>query len=469
MVESFGQRELSSGVEIDPGQAADLNKRAVQVPRMEQWLVITVADREHANAACQLHQPHGEQDPRREQQLARRDHDALDPRPHRPHARYAVAGISLRRMAGPIAAAHRKRMLDSPMTASPDRENNFDLLRLVFASSVFFWHLYLLSQAPALEIFSQLFSASLAVKGFFVISGYLVMMSWENSSSLREYAEKRARRIYPAYAAVVLACAVAGVFVTALPLAEYFDARVLRYLAANLVFLNFLAPTLPGVFEGQSYTEVNGALWTLKIEVMYYAFVPVLAWMLARFGRWRVMVVLYMLAVVYSAVMGELHARTGAGFWLQLQRQLPGQLGYFLVGVALYFARDRLRGRWGALVAAALVMLVLIRASADPVITVLLEPLALGVVVVFAATAIPHLGNFARYGDFSYGVYIIHFPVVQGLVASGMFAANPWTAFWTSLALVAALSVLCWHAVERPFLRRRSHYRLAENRGATET
>ena len=93
----------------------------------------------------------------------------------------------------------------------------------------------------------------------------------------------------------------------------------------------------------------------------------------------------------------------------------------------------------------------------------------LGIAVVFAATAIPHLGNFARYGDFSYGVYIIHFPVVQGLVAIGMFAANPWTAFWTSLALVAALSVLCWHAVERPFLRPRSHYRLAENRGATET
>lgn len=349
------------------------------------------------------------------------------------------------------------------------RENNFDLLRLVFAGSVFFWHLYVLSQAPALEMFSQLFSANIAVKGFFVISGYLVMMSWENSSSLREYAEKRVRRIYPAYAAVALACAVAGAFVTALPLAEYFDARVLRYLAANLVFLNFLAPTLPGVFEGQPYTAVNGALWTLKIEVMYYAFVPVLAWMLARFGRWRVMLVLYVLAVVYSAVMGELHARTGAGFWLQLQRQLPGQLGYFLVGVGLYFARDRLRGRWGALVAAALVILVLVRASADPVITVLLEPLALGVIVVFAATAIPHLGNFARYGDFSYGLYIIHFPVVQGLVAIGIFAANPWTAFWTSLALVAALSVLCWHAVERPFLRPRSHYRLAENRGATET
>ena len=351
----------------------------------------------------------------------------------------------------------------------PNRENNFDLLRLVFAGSVFFWHLYVLSRAPALEMFSHVFSASIAVKGFFVISGYLVMMSWENSSSLRDYAGKRVRRIYPAYAAVVLACAIAGTFFTALPLADYFNASLLRYLAANLVFLNFLAPTLPGIFGGHSYTEVNGALWTLKIEVAYYAFVPVLAWMLALFGRWRVIVALYVLAVFYSVVMGALHARTGAGVWLQLQRQLPGQLGYFLVGVALYFRRDKIQSRWGVLVAAALAMLVVIMAADDPIITVLFEPLALGILVVYVATVLPHLGNFARYGDFSYGVYIIHFPVVQALVASGLFADKPWGAFWASLALVAVLSALSWHAVERPFLRRRSHYRLAESRGAKET
>src|SRR5258706_30242 len=132
------------------------------------------------------------------------------------------------------------------MTGSPDRSNNFDLLRLVFASAVFFWHLHVLSRAPSLETFSTMFSADIAVKGFFVISGYLVMMSYENSSSIREYAEKRFRRIYPAYAAVVLACAMAGAFFSALPLADYVGGDLARYLAANLLFLNFLAPSLPG-------------------------------------------------------------------------------------------------------------------------------------------------------------------------------------------------------------------------------
>lgn len=356
------------------------------------------------------------------------------------------------------------------MKGPTSRDNNFDLLRLVFAGSVLLWHLYVLSLAPALEVLTLFVSSNIAVKGFFVISGYLVMMSYENSSSVREYAEKRLRRIYPAYAAVVLACAVAGAFLTRLPLADYVSRDLARYLAANLMFLNFLAPNLPGLFEGQPYTEVNGALWTLKIEVMYYLFVPVLAWMMSHLGRWRVIVALYVVSVLYAIGTGLTYSYTGAEIWLQLQRQLPGQLSYFLVGVALYYLNDRLKPRWwAALVAAALLLFVTMTVSVNPLLTFLLEPLALGILVIFAATALPYLGNFARYGDFSYGIYIIHFPVVQLLVAGGAFGANPWAAASAALVLVVGLSALSWYAVERPFLRPRSHYRAAQSRGAGGT
>lgn len=352
------------------------------------------------------------------------------------------------------------------MNTSPERENNFDLLRLVFASSVLFWHLFVLSRAPAMEVFSLVFSASIGVKGFFVISGYLVMMSYERSSSLRDYAEKRLRRIYPAYAAVVVASALAGSVLTTLSPAEYFSAEVLRYLGANLIFLNFIAPNLPGVFAGQAYTEVNGALWTLKIEVMYYAFVPVLAWLMVRFGRWRTLIGCYALAAAYSAVMVEMHRRTSADIWLQLQRQLPGQLGYFLIGAGLYLGRNAIdAARWRVLVLLSLPICLAVSVFEVPLVTVLFEPAALGILVIYAATVVRHLGNFARYGDFSYGVYIIHFPVIQALVAYGVFAQAPWIAFAATLILVTALSALSWHAIERPCLKRQSHYRLAEARG----
>ncbi|MEO8145274.1 MAG: acyltransferase, partial [Betaproteobacteria bacterium] len=320
-------------------------------------------------------------------------------------------------------------------------------------------------RATALEPLSRLFSADVAVKGFFVISGYLVMMSYENSASLRDYGAKRVRRIYPAYAAVVLACALAGAFLTALPAAGYFSSMdFAKYVAANLAFLNFLAPTLPGVFAGQPYEEVNGALWTLKIEVMYYLFVPVLAWLLARFGRWRALGALYLLSVAYSVAAGHMHVRTGDPFWLQLQRQLPGQLVYFLVGIGFYLLRDRVTGRWLTLLAAAAAMFVLVAISQSPPLAMLVEPLALGICVIYAAVALPHLGNVARFGDLSYGVYILHFPTIQVLVAAGLFASAPWASFAAAAALVLLMAFLSWHLVEKPFLTSRSHYRRAAAR-----
>ncbi|OGA68315.1 MAG: hypothetical protein A3G83_13395 [Betaproteobacteria bacterium RIFCSPLOWO2_12_FULL_68_20] len=346
------------------------------------------------------------------------------------------------------------------------RDNNFDALRLAFALAVFLWHVHALAQVPALAPLAGAISlaADWGVKGFFVISGYLVMQSYENSPTVLEYAAKRVRRIYPAYCAVVLASVLMGAVLTTLPLGDYLSGGLVRFIAANLAFLNFLSPELPGVFQGQRFPEVNGALWTLKIEVMFYVFLPVLAWMLARIGRWPVVVSLYALSVAYGVILGTLHERTGDGLWLQLQRQLPGQLSYFLVGVALYDRRDMAAGGQRIAVAAAAAALIAIRLLGHSALTAALEPVALGVLVVFAATGIRHLGNAARFGDLSYGVYIIHFPVLQSLVLLGTFRDAPWVGFGASVALVLLLAAASWHIVERPFLKRDSHYRLAGRR-----
>ena len=87
--------------------------------------------------------------------------------------------------------------------------NNFDLLRLLFAATVCLVHAYDLSGYPQLAWLARVLSPASALKGFFVVSGFLVFMSFERSSSLASYARKRIRRIYPAYFTVVMLCAVA--------------------------------------------------------------------------------------------------------------------------------------------------------------------------------------------------------------------------------------------------------------------
>jgi len=339
--------------------------------------------------------------------------------------------------------------------------NNFDLLRFVFAAMVFLVHTHVLSGQPALAPLSTYFSSDVGVKAFFVVSGFLVLMSYERSATVGEYAGKRVRRIYPAYATVVIACAVLGILLSNVPPTEYLNGAG-RYLLANLAFLNFLAPTLPGVFTNNAWPEVNGLLWTLKIEVMFYASVPIIAWIAARFGRAATLATLYALSVAYLATMTRAAESTGSGFLLQLSRQLPGQLAYFVAGAAAYYFVDSLDRRWPLLLAAAVAAYAAIRLGIPRDLQFALEPAALAVLVVYAAIGLRYLGNFGRWGDFSYGIYIIHFPVVQTLVAVGVFARDPWLGFAVAAFAVLALAALCWHFVERPFLRRNSHYVLAE-------
>lgn len=336
------------------------------------------------------------------------------------------------------------------------RRNNFDLLRLVFACIVFLVHAAVLSERPELAALSRWLSAELAIEAFFVVSGFLVVMSFERSSSLADYASKRIRRIYPAYLTVVVGAAVAGALVSRLaPMEYFFSAAWLRYVAANLVFLNFLAPTLPGVFESNPITAVNGALWTLKIEVAFYLSVPVIVLLCARLAKTPVLVGLYFTSVAYHLGMEHLWQQTERELYLQLARQLPGQLAFFIAGAAGYHHLESLRQRWWLLVPVSALLLV---APIPRVLGIVVWPAALGVVIVYLAFGLRYLGNFGRYGDLSYGVYVIHFPVIQTFVALGLFNSSPYGAFALITAVVLGGAFVSWHLVEKPFLKRSSHY-----------
>lgn len=340
------------------------------------------------------------------------------------------------------------------------RQNNFDLLRFIFAFVVFLVHAYALSGEESLTVLSKLFSSGIAVKSFFVVSGFLIFMSYENSRGAISYFNKRVRRIYPAYFSIVVICALLGVVFTALPWTEYFSLSTLKYIAANLVFLNFLQPALPGLFENNLFQAVNGALWTLKIEVMFYLIVPLVVLAFRRAGRLPVMLALYLCSVIYSVVMEGLASKTGAGFYLELQRQIPGQLVFFIAGAAgYYYFQYLVKYR---------VWLVVLATASFALQTwlpwVAVQPIALGVLVVYFACVFPYLGNFGKYGDFSYGIYIVHFPILQTLIAFGLFRESPWVMLVVAGSLVLTAAYLFWHFIEKPFLRKSSHY-VAVNRG----
>ena len=74
-------------------------------------------------------------------------------------------------------------------------KNNFDSVRVGLALIVVFAHLAALTQLENFKIFEKIFDSNFAVKGFFAISGFLVARSFLTSNGLKDYAEKRLRRI----------------------------------------------------------------------------------------------------------------------------------------------------------------------------------------------------------------------------------------------------------------------------------
>jgi len=314
-------------------------------------------------------------------------------------------------------------------------------------------HGYELSGYQQLAWIGNTLSSAVAVKAFFVVSGFLIFMSFERSSSVASYAKKRFRRIYPAYFAVVMICAIGLISISSKGFGDYFSPAWIKYVLANLSFLNFLQPTLPGIFETNRLQAVNGSLWTLKIEVMFYLSVPLFALLFRRFGNLLIISIAYIGSTAYAILFSWLAERTGSGLYFELGRQLPGHLSYFLAGAFFYYHLPFFE-RWvGHFLFGS--VLVLVANSHWPM--PFLEPFALATMVVFFALFL-YVGNFGKYGDFSYGVYILHFPILQCFIHFGWLANRPWL-FLTVGALITLMGAIAmWHLVEKRFLLRSSHY-----------
>jgi len=338
------------------------------------------------------------------------------------------------------------------------RKNNFDHIRLLLALGVFFYHIGELTQLPDFQFRGSSTVAAVAVHSFFIVSGFLIFMSYERSRSLGSYFAKRFRRIAPGYIAVIVLSFLFLSLISTLPLQEYFTSPdSIKFLLANLSTLNFLHPTLPGVFEDHPYNAVDGALWTIKVEVGFYLAVPLIAWFYRWIDTGKLLGIIFLLSTLFYFAMGYLYQQEHNQIFSILQRQLPAQMVFFSSGALLFYYFDFFKRHSLVFISIALIAYaVQTLISSD-----LLYPVyaaSLSVIVIYLALIFPYLGHIAKYGDLSYGVYIWHFPVIQTFISLHLFDTHPIAALIGLITAVALLAWLSWHLIEKPFLEKRSHY-----------
>ena len=341
------------------------------------------------------------------------------------------------------------------------KTNNFDLLRLLLAALVAVAHLSELSKIELLSGIKTYLSSGVAVDSFFVISGFLIFLSYESSGSLANYTSKRLRRIFPGYIAVIVLCSVLFYFVSSEPdFVSYFNMEFLKYIFYNILTLNFLHPALPGVFQNHQFPVVNGALWTIKIEVMFYIAVPLIVYIISKFNKLFVLVSVYIVSILYSYGMLYLNIKSGAEIFLKLERQLPGQLAFFISGATIYYYYEYFYNNRFKLLTMSIVALLLNSYVAQ---LYMFYPASLAIVVLYFAAIFKYLGNFGNFGDLSFGVYIWHFPIIQVLLTYNLFLDQV-TGLVMFIICTLIASYISWHLFEKRYLYKSSHYVVSEKK-----
>ncbi|MDR0662962.1 MAG: acyltransferase [Spirochaetaceae bacterium] len=341
------------------------------------------------------------------------------------------------------------------------RDNNFNFLRLVFAFSVAVGHAMYAKYNYSLGI---LFNGHIAVCGFFIISGFLITKSYVESKNIKEYFVKRCRRLLPAYCFVVLLCAFGLSAFSSLPPGEYFTSPMLwKHIVASLCFLNFLQPALPGVFmQGggaeKRVSEINGSLWTIRIEVLFYILVPFVVLALCRLKtRKRINIALgaaYFFGFAYSQLWVFIASKFASPF-LGGIRESSGYIAYFAAGIFCMINLDWIRRHQKYIIAPGVIIVVLEYIFTFNTALEFLLPAGLGVVIMFIAFNFPRLNNVGKNGDYSYGVYVFHAPLGKIFIDLGYYDLNKDAALLSCIGTVFSIAYMSWHFLEKKALRRR--------------
>lgn len=332
------------------------------------------------------------------------------------------------------------------------RVNNFDAMRILAASAVIFGHAHPLSQTPDMLLFSESVQ-SVAVKIFFVISGFLVAKSWRSDPDLFRFLMRRGLRLFPGLALlVVLTAFILGPIFTTLPLAEYFSApATYGYIWNNLILRPAYA--LPGVFDANPYpTAVNGSLWSLPIEFFMYMLLPVLATLAAAL-RFRGAFALLAIAGVISAFASLIliPAESQLVVWGSGSRSLTNVGPYFLIG-ALYAAKPMeasLHSGWALFLVAFASLFQFGGYWTQQFMMMLVLPY---VTLTLCTAATPGLSSAGRFGDPSYGIYLYGFPVQQALFSIFGAQMGVWQNTLMALPIVIILAYASWHILEKRML-----------------
>lgn len=302
----------------------------------------------------------------------------------------------------------------------------------------------------------------LGVDLFFVVSGFLMGAIYDprKPDATWTFFFNRAKRILPAYFTALLAIVIAAAIIV-LP-HEFDDVE------RHAVYAAFLIPNIGYWLDGSYFANATFRpglhLWSLGVEFQFYLIVPVIVWLFNRRPSFLAALAIFS----FVACLAIVATRPRYAFFL-----LPFRLWEFLIGFYACKLMGVLPGNRSSLLKwlAIPLSLCLIAVMFAP-ITEANHPKYGAIVATLATAGILAIGlpaavmtswpsrAAALIGEYSYSIYLVHFPVIvfwfyRPFAPIGGFIATPLDILAVA-AITAILSLILFHVVETPLRKAKS-------------
>lgn len=285
-----------------------------------------------------------------------------------------------------------------------------------------------------------------AVQIFFALSGYLIAKSYVKNPNIKDFLKNRCLRIFPAlvFSTLVTFFLICPFFST-MSYGDYLVSENSKYLLN--VFLFFDQYTMSHVFDlANDANYVNRSLWTLKYEFSMYILVLVLGiFRLLKSVAFPVLFGILTIFTIYRLAISDYPEYLNFGY-------------VFCMGIFFYWLEQRVRFSSKKVLIFLCCGYVIGRIAlpASEWRFNLLELTLPMITLCFSLQNYKYINRAARFGDFSYGIYLFGYPVQQAL--SILLAGTPivkhlYVFSGISIFVTFCFACVSWHLVEKRFLK----------------
>ena len=330
------------------------------------------------------------------------------------------------------------------------KKNSFDYIRLFASLQVLVGHYYLFYQNRPTGNPIYIFNWFSGVIILFTISGFLACASMERSQGALQYIKKRFIRILPPYYVCVIINMLAILIIY--PVLPTIKDLIIGFFTIVLAF-----HITPDYLENYATGSSNGSLWSIFVILQFYVFT---AFFYPIIKKWNQLKHLLLISffIILNILCGYLCNRILSDTLSELLRRTFIPYMYiFLIGMYIYTFRDKiipfLSKYWYIILSVYLIgcfssiqRFFRIWCYTDPFTGIFVS------VITFSLAY--RLGNHRIKYDFSYGIFLYHFAVMNALIQLQIPAASPWSLILMILISIL-LSVVSLFCIEKPF---RKHF-----------